>query len=183
MITVSMRPSSMAPRSVLRRQLERAAERGFHPHMGSELEFFLFDDGYGDAKDKGWRDLATSQHYVEDYHVLSGTYAEPVIGEIRRRVDASAIPVEFSKGEWGPGQHEINLRYAPALEMADRHVLYKQAAKEIAAAHGWSLSFMAKWSRCSTTSSPKARRAKSLPSSAAIASGSERGTWSRPSAA
>jgi glutamine synthetase len=77
--------------------------------------------------------------------VLSGTFAEPVIGAIRRGADASAIPVEFSKGEWGPGQHEINLRYAAAVEMADRHVLYKQAAKEIAAAQGCSLTFMAKW--------------------------------------
>jgi glutamine synthetase len=68
-----------------------------------------------------------------------------VIGEIRRRVDASGIPVEFSKGEWGPGQHEINLRYAPALAMADRHVIYKLAAKEIAAAAGSAITFMAKW--------------------------------------
>ena len=59
--------------------------------------------------------------------------------------DASAIPVEFSKGEWGPGQHELNLRFAAALEMADRHVIYKQAAKEIAAAAGASLTFMAKF--------------------------------------
>ena len=68
-----------------------------------------------------------------------------MIGAIRRGVDASGIPVEFSKGEWGPGQHEINLRYAPALEMADRHVIYKQAAKEIAAAAGTALTFMAKF--------------------------------------
>ena len=68
--------------------------------------------------------------------MLSSSFAEPVIGEIRRLVDASGIPVEFSKGEWGPGQHEINLRYAPALEMADRHVIYKLAAKEIAAEAG-----------------------------------------------
>ena len=52
--------------------------------------------------------------------------------------------VEFSKGEWGPGQHEINLRYAEAREMADRHVIYKLAAKEIAARTGRSLTFMAK---------------------------------------
>jgi glutamine synthetase len=135
----------VAPRTVLRRQVERAAERGFAPQMASELEFFLFHDDYATAHAKGYRDLRTSQRYVEDYHVLSGTFAEPVLGEIRRRVDASGIPVEFSKGEWGPGQHEINLRYASALEMADRHVIYKLAAKEIAAAAGCALTFMAKW--------------------------------------
>jgi glutamine synthetase len=135
----------VAPRRILGRQLERLAERGLAAQMGSELEFFLFRDDYQGARAKGYRDLRTSQHYVEDYHVLSGTFAEPVVGEIRRRVDASGIPVEFSKGEWGPGQHEINLRYAPALEMADRHVVYKLAAKEIAAAAGCAVTFMAKW--------------------------------------
>ncbi len=135
----------VAPRTILRRQVERAAERGFVPQMASELEFFLFRDDYRSARAKGYRGLRTSQDYVEDYHVLSSSFAEPVIGEIRRRVDASGIPVEFSKGEWGPGQHEINLRYAPAIEMADRHVIYKLAAKEIAAAADCAITFMAKW--------------------------------------
>jgi glutamine synthetase len=138
-------PVDVAPRSILQRQIARAAERGFVPMMASELEFFLFRDDYATAHAKGYRDLVTSQNYIEDYHVLSSSFAEPVIGAIRREVDASGIPVEFSKGEWGPGQHEINLRYGPALEMADRHVVYKLAAKEIAAAAGCALTFMAKW--------------------------------------
>lgn len=138
-------PVAVAPRSVLQRQLARAAELGLHPHMGSELEFFLFRDDYDAARSKGHTDLAHSGRYVEDYHVLSSTFAEPVVGAIRQALDASAIPVEFSKGEWGPGQHEINLRFAPALEMADRHVVYKLAAKEIAQARGFSLTFMAKF--------------------------------------
>jgi glutamine synthetase len=138
-------PVAVAPRSVLARQVQRAGELGFVPMLASELEFFLFADDYEAAHAKGYRDLRTSQKYIEDYHVLSGTFAEPVLGAIRRDVDASGIPVEFSKGEWGPGQHEINLRYAPALEMADRHVLYKQAVKEIAAARGCAVTFMAKW--------------------------------------
>jgi glutamine synthetase len=138
-------PVEVAPRTILRRQLERAAAAGLVAQMGSELEFFLFRDDYSGARAKGYRDLQTYQHYVEDYHVLSSAFAEPVIGEIRQRVDASGIPVEFSKGEWGPGQHEINLRFAPALEMADGHVVYKLAAKEIAAAAGCAVTFMAKW--------------------------------------
>lgn len=138
-------PVAVAPRQLLQAQLARASEQNLYPSMGSELEFFLFRDDFRAARDKGYRELSRSQEYIEDYHVLSSTFAEPVIGEIRRCVDASGIPVEFSKGEWGPGQHEINLRYAPALEMADRHVVYKLAAKEIAAAAGGSLTFMAKW--------------------------------------
>jgi len=135
----------VAPRSILRRQVERAAQRGYVPHVASELEFFLFRESYSGARDKGYQRLQTSQAYNEDYHVLSGGFAEPVIGSIRRAVDASAVPVEFSKGEASPGQHEINLRYAQAVEMADRHVVYKLAAKEIAAQHGCALTFMAKW--------------------------------------
>jgi len=138
-------PIAVAPRSILEAQLTRLQERGLEPQMASELEFFLFHDDYREARRKGWRNLATSQSYAEDYHILSGSFAEPVIGAIRRGVDASGVPVEFSKGEWGPGQHEINLRYAPALEMADRHEVYKLAAKEIAAAAGCGLTFMAKW--------------------------------------
>jgi glutamine synthetase len=138
-------PVSIAPRSILIRQLQRAASMGLVVKMGSELEFFLFRDGFDAARAKGYRDLATTQSYIEDYHVLSGTFVESLIGEIRRQMDASGIPVEFSKGEWGPGQHEINLRYAPALEMADRHVIYKLGAKEIAHRAGCALTFMAKW--------------------------------------
>jgi len=138
-------PVSVAPRSILKRQLARAAERGVLPSMGSELEFFLFRDSYAEAREKDYRNLTSTQGYVEDYHLLSGTMVEDVIGRIRREMDASGVPVEFSKGEWGPGQHEINLRFAPALEMADRHVLYKLAAKEIAHEMGYGITFMAKW--------------------------------------
>lgn len=137
-------PVPVAPRQILKRQLERLAEHGLTAMMGSELEFYLFREPYDAARRKGFRGLATAVDYIEDYHVLSGGYVEDVIGRIRQRVHASAIPVEFSKGEWGPGQHEINLRYAEALEMADRHVLYKLAAKDVAAAAGCSLTFMAK---------------------------------------
>jgi glutamine synthetase len=137
-------PIPVAPRNILRRQVERARALGFEPVMASELEFYLFRETYEAGREREFRDLRPTAPYIEDYHVLSGAFCEDVIGAIRHHVDASGVAVEFSKGEWGPGQHEINLRYAPALEMADRHVLYKQAAKEIAAARGASLTFMAK---------------------------------------
>ncbi len=143
--TESGEPVEVSPRRILQRQLARLSERGQRAMMASELEFFLLEDDYAAAHAKGYRDLTPTQRYVEDYHVLSGTFAEDVVGAIRAGVDASGIPVEFSKGEWGPGQHEINLRYAEALEMADRHVLYKLAAKEIAASRGHALTFMAKF--------------------------------------
>jgi glutamine synthetase len=68
-------------------------------------------------------------------------------------MDGAGVPVEFSKGEFGRGQQEINLRYADALEMADRHVIYKNGVKEIADQHGRAVTFMAKWSMAEAGSS------------------------------
>jgi glutamine synthetase len=61
-------------------------------------------------------------------------------------MDGAGVPVEFSKGEAGKGQHEINLEYADALDMADRHVIYKNGVKEIASIAGRAITFMAKYS-------------------------------------
>jgi glutamine synthetase len=72
---------------------------------------------------------------------------------MRNGMDDAGIPVEFSKGEAGRGQHEINLRYADALEMADRHVIYKNGVKEIAALHDRAVTFMAKYDMSESGSS------------------------------
>lgn len=135
----------VAPRTILRRQIERAAQQGYVAMGGSEVEFYLFKDSYETAGEKRYMDLRPFGTYIEDYHIFQGSKSEPVIGDIRRHLERSGVPVEFSKGEWGPGQNEINLRYADFLEMADRHVLYKHAAKEIAWQHGYAITFMAKW--------------------------------------
>ena len=73
--------------------------------------------------------------------------------QIRRGLEAAGVPVEFSKGEAGKGQHEINLDYTTAVEMADRNSVYKTAAKEIAHLNGRSVSFMAKYDFNDTGSS------------------------------
>jgi glutamine synthetase len=135
-------PIEVAPRQVLRRQVERAAAMGFTPMLGSEIEFHLFRDSYEEAHAKGYRDLLPHSPWLEDYQLFQTTRDEYVI---RRGLEAAGVPVEVSKGEAGRGQHEINLRYTTAVEMADRNHLYKTAAKEIAALHGRSASFMAKY--------------------------------------
>ncbi|RMD95628.1 MAG: glutamine synthetase [Calditrichaeota bacterium] len=135
----------IAPRTILRRQVERAAEKGYVAMGGSELELYVFKDSYEEAANKQYLNLQPMGHYIEDYHIFQGTKEEFVIGAIRQHMERSGIPVEFSKGEWGPGQQEINLRYADFLQMADRHAIYKHAAKEIAWQQGCAISFMAKW--------------------------------------
>ncbi len=121
--------------------------------IGSEIEFYLFRDTYEEAHAKGYRGLEPHSPWLEDYHVLQTTKDEYLIGQIRRGLEASGVPVEFSKGEAGRGQHEINLDYAAAVEMADRNTIYKNAAKEIAALNGRSISFMAKYAWDDTGSS------------------------------
>ena len=118
---------------------------GYTIKCGSELEFILFRDSYEEAAEKGYAGLTPHSAYIEDYHILQTTRDEYLIRAIRNGVDKAGIPVEFSKGEAGLGQHEINLEYADALEMADRHAIYKNAAKEIAGLNGRSLTFMAKY--------------------------------------
>jgi glutamine synthetase len=139
-------PVEESPRRMLRRQVERAAALGYTVKIGAELEFFLFRDSYEAAAASGYTALTPHSDVIEDYHVLQTTRDEYLIRQIRNGVDGAGISVEFSKGEAGKGQHEINLVYADALEMADRHAIYKNAAKEIAALNGRSLTFMAKYS-------------------------------------
>ena len=134
----------VAPRSILRRQVDLLAAAGFETGAASELEFFVYDDDYRTAHDKAGRDLVASGWYVEDYHLLQSARTEGFIGAARRALSASGVPVENSKGEAAIGQHELNIRWAPVLEMADRHVLLKQAVKEIADTQGRSVTFMAK---------------------------------------
>ncbi len=134
-----------APRSMLKKQLARARDMGFTVKMGSELELYVFDETYETAREKNYQDLKTAGWYIEDYHIFQTTKEEDLIRAIRNGMDGAAVPVEFSKGEWGPGQEEINLQYAEALEMADRHSIYKNGAKEIAYGQGKAVTFMAKW--------------------------------------
>jgi glutamine synthetase len=122
-------PVEVSPRRMLQRQLERAREAGFTVKGGTEIELYVF------------------------YHIFQGTKEEDLVGAIRRGLDQSGVPIEFSKGEAGLGQQEINLRYCEALTQADRNVIYKHAAKEIAWAQGKSVTFMAKWDEKHTGSS------------------------------
>jgi len=138
-------PIDVSPRQILRAQIERAAKLGYQVKIGAELEFFLFKDSYAEAAEKGYRDLRPHSDWIEDYHILQTSREEYLIREIRNGMDAAGVPVEFSKGEAGYGQHEINLVYAEALEMADRAAIYKNGVKEIADQHGRAVTFMAKW--------------------------------------
>jgi glutamine synthetase len=134
-----------SPRQVLRRQLARLAERGWVADAGSELEFIVFEDSYEQAWDRGYVGLTPANRYNVDYSMLGTARVEPLIRRIRNAMDGAGMRVEDSKGECNLGQHEINFHYADALTTADRHVVFKNGAKEIAAEMGRSITFMAKY--------------------------------------
>jgi glutamine synthetase len=146
-------PVEVAPRQILKRQVEKAKEAGYTVMSGSELEFYLFKESFDEAADKRYQDLRPTSTYIMDYHMLQTTKDEWLIRQIRNGMNDAGVPVEFSKGEFGKGQHEINLVYADALETADRHALYKHGAKEIAALNNAALTFMAKWTMAEAGSS------------------------------
>jgi glutamine synthetase len=136
----------VSPRRILQRQVQRATDAGYALKFASELEFFLFRESLDEAAAKNYADLTPHSHVIEDYHILQTTRDEYLIRAIRNGIDGAGVPVEFSKGEAGRGQHEINLVYADPVEMADRHVIYKNGAKEIASQYGRAITFMAKYS-------------------------------------
>ncbi|WP_321338465.1 glutamine synthetase family protein [Breoghania sp.] len=138
-------PLPHSPRAILKSQIERLEKHGYRAFFASELEFYLFDESYESARVKRYGDLDTAGRYIEDYHIFQTSKEEGVMRAIRNGLQGAGIPVENSKGEWGPGQEEINVRYTDALEMADRHVIIKNGIKEIAHLAGKAVTFMAKW--------------------------------------
>jgi glutamine synthetase len=139
------RPVEPSPRQILKRQLERLAEKGLVPYVGTELEFIVFEDSYRQAWKAGYRDLTPASDYNIDYALLASTRMEPLLRDIRVSMDGAGMYCEGVKGECNYGQQEIAFRYAHALATCDNHSIYKNGAKEIADSHGQSLTFMAKF--------------------------------------
>jgi glutamine synthetase len=136
---------SIAPRTILRKQLDRAKKMGFEVKVAPELEFFLFNESLDSSREKKYGDLRVASKYISDYSIFRSSMDEWIIGDIRKKLGQYGIEVECSKAEWGHGQVEINLVYNEASEMADRHVLFKEAVREICALQGVQATFMAKW--------------------------------------
>src|SRR4051812_7456955 len=134
----------VSPRTILKRQVARAAKLGYAVKAGSEFEFYVLRDSWEELSESGWGVPKTFGYYNEDYHLLQATKAEPLHRLLRNQMTEARVPVEFSKGEAAPGQHEVNIRYDHVLESADRSVIFKHGAKEIAYLNGWGITFMSK---------------------------------------
>jgi glutamine synthetase len=128
------RPFWGDPRFVLRRNLDKAAERGFTFYVHPEMEFFVFKD-------------AESASPIDSGGYFDLTPADAT-QELRRDtiavLERLGIPVEFSHHEVSPSQHEIDLRHADALTMADSVITFRNVVKQIAAERGMYATFMPK---------------------------------------
>jgi glutamine synthetase len=134
-----------APRSILRRQLERLSRPGLAANVATELEFMVFDDTYRQAWASGYRGLTPGSDYNVDYAIFASSRMEPLLRDIRLGMQGAGLHCEAIKGECNRGQQELGFRYDDALVTCDNHTIYKNGAKEIADQHGKSLTFMAKY--------------------------------------
>ena len=135
---------AVAPRTILRQQIERAHRLGFALKFASELEFFLSVTPPREAWERGYQNLKMLSDYRSDYQMVQSGRDDWFIERIRNQMPRFGVSVESSKPEWGLGQQEITLDYCETLEMADRHVLFKYGVKQLAHAAGLTVTFMAK---------------------------------------
>jgi glutamine synthetase len=134
-VTPDREPYEGDPRHVLRRAVQRAEEMGFDAfNVGPELEFFLFrnERGTEPLDQGGYFDLTTLDA------------GSDVRRDIVLALERLGIHVEYTHHEVGPSQHEIDMRYAPALKMADDCMTYRITVKEYAMKYGWHATFMPK---------------------------------------
>jgi glutamine synthetase len=136
---------AVAPRAILRRQLERLGARGLIADVATELEFIVFEESYRQAWAGGYRGLTPASDYNIDYAMLASARMEPLLRDIRLGMEGAGLRFEAVKGECNRGQQEIGFRYDEAMVTCDNHAIYKNGAKEIADRHGKSLTFMAKY--------------------------------------
>ncbi|CAN5786024.1 glutamine synthetase family protein [soil metagenome] len=127
-------PVPIDPRNVLAKVTARAAAMGYEVKIGAELEFFLLDPETLRPRDTG----------IQVYGLERAMELEHVLGPIRNDLVTAGIPIEQSNPEYAPGQVEVNIRFGEALETADRVVAFRGMVKQLAIAHGYRATFMAK---------------------------------------
>ena len=134
----------VAPRTVLRRQVERAHEMGFTVRLATELEFYLFWDDPREARRRGYRGLEPTTPERATYSVTAVAAQHPFLQPLQDAMAAAGIPVASAQTEAGRGQWEVNLEHAEPMDAADRHVLLKAGIREVARQASATVTFMAR---------------------------------------
>jgi len=134
-VTPDGEPYEGDPRYVLRRALERMKSLGFDTfNVGPELEYFLFKDSKStETLDEGGYFAMTALDAATEWR-----------NDTIKALEAMGIPIEYHHHEVAPSQHEIDMRYSNALDMADFTITYRLIVKEIAAKNGVYATFMPK---------------------------------------
>jgi glutamine synthetase len=131
---LSEEPFEGDPRYVLKRNMERAREKGFTLYAAPEMEFFIFE--------------SSAAPVPLDHASFFDLTQLDMVSELRRQtivtLEAMGIPVEYSFHEIGPSQHEIDLRYTDALTMADNVMTFRLVVKQVATDLGVYATFMPK---------------------------------------
>ncbi|HEY8980532.1 MAG TPA: glutamine synthetase family protein [Streptomyces sp.] len=133
----------VAPREILRRQLNRLAELGLYPMTGIETEFSLYqgtDTAAAEAGGQGLRPLVAGNL---DYSLDHDPVSDRFFSSLQRDLMGAGLPVEAMKSEAGPGQVELTFRYGHAKMACERHLLFKHAVRALAAREGLTPTFMA----------------------------------------
>jgi glutamine synthetase len=134
-VTPDGQPYEGDPRYVLRRAIERMESMGFDTfNVGPELEYFIFKD------DQGTETLDEGGYFAMTTLDAAGELRQETV----RALESMGIPIEYVHHEVGPSQHEIDMRFAPALDMADHTMTYRLIVKEIAKKAGFHATFMPK---------------------------------------
>jgi len=138
-------PLAVCPRQLLRRVLDDAAADGLSLQVGLEFEWFNFLETSASLRDKDYRGLTPLTPGMFGYSVLRQSQNQPYFEALLSQLRAFGVPLEGLHTETGPGVFEAAIAYTSALEAADRAVLFKSSAKEIASGLGIVASFMARW--------------------------------------
>ena len=137
-------PLAVSPRTVLRRQVERARELGYVPLIASELEFMVYAETPESLLEKRFAALSLHREELAPELVETTGLDEELFAELRSAMESSGVPVESIKAEYSPSQFEMTLEPADAVELADRHAVYKMGVRELCRRRGLAATFMAK---------------------------------------
>lgn len=138
------REVALAPRAMLRRQAELAAEQGYEPQMAMELEFFLFSNNLHEARRRNYRDLDSTTPARSTYGIAPAIAQQPFLLSVSEALTTAGVPVGSAQTEAGRGQWEVNLPHSDPLTSADHHLIFKLGVKEMARQTGHAVSFMAR---------------------------------------
>jgi glutamine synthetase len=139
------RSLEVCPRRMLRGVVERASSMGYAAQFGLEFEWFNFIETPHSVAEKHHRDLTPLTPGMFGYSVLRQTHNQPFFDALLSELRAFGVPLEGLHTETGPGVFEAAILHGPAIEAADRALLFKSSVKEIAHRFGILPSFMARW--------------------------------------